>query len=77
MKLAQRDELQEKQRMEDEGIVVNNVGGGGDSDFEEVEVDGIAGGVLGSVVGGSGQLGQLGPEDDDLFGGEDATMDMA
>ncbi|KAJ3906416.1 TAFII55 protein conserved region-domain-containing protein [Lentinula edodes] len=65
MKLAQRDELQEKQRMEDEGIVVNNVGGGGDSDFEEVEVD-----------GGSGQLGQLGPEDDDLFGDEDATMDM-
>ncbi|KAJ3744598.1 TAFII55 protein conserved region-domain-containing protein [Lentinula detonsa] len=65
MKLAQRDEMQEKQRMEDEGIVVDNIRGGGDSD-SEVEVDGVGIGV------GSAQL----RGDEDLFGGEDAVMDL-
>ncbi|KAJ4488028.1 TAFII55 protein conserved region-domain-containing protein [Lentinula aciculospora] len=57
MKLGQRDELQEKQL----GIE----GGGGESDFEQVDVE-----VDEQVNGVEGQ------EDDDLFGEEETAMDM-
>ncbi|KAJ3977191.1 TAFII55 protein conserved region-domain-containing protein [Lentinula raphanica] len=67
MKLAQRDEMEEKQRMEDEGINIDNVGGGGDSDFDEVDV------AEGTIPAGGAQLGRV---DADLFGGEDTAMDM-